>query len=142
MITLLFLSLFLLSILVIVLIIKLNWNSVISIFLFPFLLFNIGFSWYTVNELWGQPRNETPEQNSQVMYIGVSKPWIHILVKEETETIFYRIPYTKEMEKQVSKMQRELKKGQKIFIERKNDEKSHFEWYRWKHELSLPKNAK
>lgn len=144
MIILLSLSLFLLSIIVLILIIKLKWNNVVSLFLIPFLLFNIGFSWYTVNELWGQARNADPEENSEIMYVGVKKPWIYILVNDkENEVILYRIPYTKKMEEEAAKMRKELKKGQKLFIKPKEnkslEQESHFEWYKWKHEQMLPK---
>lgn len=143
MIILLSLSLLFLSIIVLILIIKLKWNSTVSLILTPFLLFNVGFSWYTVNELWGQAKLAKPKAKSEIVYVGVNKPWIHLLVKDiENEIRFHKIPHTKEMEKEVAKIQKEMKKGQKIYIEadnKNNEEESHFEWYKWKHEQALPK---
>lgn len=144
MIILLIASLFILSIIVIVLIIKLNWKSAVSLFLIPFLVFNIGFGWYTINKLWGQARQGKPEPHLQVVDVIVDKPWVYLLVKDkDKQYIFHKIPYNKETEKQAAKAQKQLKKGQKIFIdETKNknlEQQTHFEWYVWRHEQSLPK---
>lgn len=151
MILLLSISLFLLTILVIILVIKLNWNSLISLILIPFLIFNIGFSWYSVNELWGQARAESPPKDAEILYMGIQKPWVYMLVKEKSEEnnrepLFFKIPYSIEIEKEMAKAQKELKNGQKIFLNdkiKKNQEKeTHFEWYKWNHLEAMPKDPR
>lgn len=138
--------LLLLSLLVLILVIKSNWNSIITILLIPLLLFNIGFSWHTIDELWGQAKNAKPTPGVELLYASIRQPWIYLVVHDskDDEPKFHKIPYSKENEKSVAKAMKRMKQGQRILIKDKKVgqeiDKSLIEFYVWDHINTLPKN--
>lgn len=144
MIELLTLSLLLLTILVLAIIIKQKWSSVLSLILIPFLIFNIGFSWYTIDDLWGHPRHQFSKEEMEILTVIIKKPDIYLLAKGSTdvEPIFYKIPYTEKTEKALKEAQKRMKSGVRVMIKKfqgKENDNSEFKLYDWDHKNLLKK---
>lgn len=137
-------SLLLLTILVLVLVIRSGVRSLITMILIPFLLFNIGFSWYIVNDLWGRPKMGVPEHAVQFLNHSVAKPWIYIVVKDpdKEEPEFRKIPYTKDNEKKLSDAKAKTKNGQRVKIKEQqiDGNTAEIKLYDWNHLESMVKD--
>jgi hypothetical protein len=138
-------SLMLLTIIVLVIIIKNGWKSIVSLILMPFLLFNVAFSWHTVNELWGQAKLGMPAGEFTFLHGVSSKPWIYLLVVKEgkVEPTFHKIPWTKKDEEELEKGQRQQKQGKRIkgkqSSQGKSDDTQKMMLYEWNHQSEIPK---
>lgn len=112
--------------------------------LIPFLLFNIGFSWYLVDDLWGRPRLGLPKHEVQFLNHSVAKPWIYIVIKDpnKEEPEFRKIPYNKDNEKKLSEAKSKTKAGQRVIVkeQQNNDETAEIKLYDWNHLDSMPKD--
>ena len=138
-------SLMLLTIIVLIVMIKEKWNPVIMAILVPFLLFNIAFSWNTINELWGQPRDGLPDSSFQVVYSKSAKPWIYLLTMEpDTDyPVFRKIPWTEESQKQLEKGNKAKKEGKRMLAKKKPQDTTtdtQIELYEWKATIEMPKD--
>ena len=111
----------------------------------PFLLFNIAFSWYTIDKMWGQARLGISDD---VVFIHgfVQKPWIYITVvdpeDEEKIPTFHKIPWTKKNEEQLKKGKEANEKGQPMVAKMKkgsNKTDEQLELYQWDHMKAMPK---
>lgn len=138
-------SLFLLTVIVLILLVKQRWNVVLTVVLVPFLLFNVAFSWHTIESLWGQPREGLPEDSFQIIYQKSDKPWIYLLVVEPEVDypIFRKIPWTKQNQETLEKGQRAKKEGKVMIAKKKETADSsdeQIELYEWDFKRSMPKD--
>ena len=145
MLELLVISVFILSLMVLIIIIKQGWNSGLTLFLTPFLLFNIAFGWYTIDDMWGQARNGMPDD---VVFVNgfVQKPWIYVVVidpKDEVKTpTFHKMPWSKQNEEQLKKGQEAKKRGQPMLAKiqkQSNNTDKQLQLYEWDHIKAMPK---
>lgn len=137
-------SLLLLTVFVLVLAIRSGVRSWINMILIPFFLFNIGFSWHIVDDLWGRPKMGLPEHEVQFLNHSVAKPWIYIVVKDanKEEPEFRKIPYNKENEKKLSKAKEKTKAGHRVIVKEQRDKDNAAEilLYDWNHLESMTKD--
>ena len=138
-------SLMLMAVVTILAAIKLKKNWIVFI-LIPLLVFNIGFSWHTIDKLWGTPRHGFPDKESEVLYQQVAKPWVYFLVKEKEEPhpTLYTVPWTKELEKKMQEVQKKMKQGKKVLAKRddrkqkgQTDDKADLLFYEWDYKQDL-----
>ena len=137
-------SLLLLTLLVIVMYIAsrgTKLRSWVAYLVIPFLLFNIGFSWHTVNEILGQATTRYPSGKFDVMAVSKGQDVLYIVVKEQDrdEPTFHQIPNTEENRKQAEKAAKLLKKNVRIQGEIVNDQTPQFKAYKWDHQQAMPK---
>jgi hypothetical protein len=139
-------SLLLLTILVLIIAVRQKFRVWILVFIIPFLVFNIGFSYHTINELWGYPKQGYPMEEVELLAFKVEKPTVFIMVREQSgRTRLYAIPYTKKTEEELESAGKQIKKGQRMMIKnkgRKDDQESKFELYSWKPADVMPKEMK
>lgn len=139
-------SLLLLTILVLIIVVRQKFRVWILVFIIPFLIFNIGFSYHTINELWGYPKQGYPAEEVELLAYKVEKPTVFIMVRERSgRTRLYAIPYTKKTEEELEGAGKQIKKGQRMMIKnqgRKVDQESKFELYSWKPADVMPKEMK
>jgi len=139
-------SLMLLTIIVLVVMIKEKWNPILMSILVPFLLFNVAFSWHTVNDLWGQPKDGLPEDDSfRVVYAKNAKPWIYLLTIEPDVDypVFRRIPWTKQSQEQLEKGTKAQKEGKRMVAKKSKtptDADTQIELYEWDAQTAMPKD--
>ena len=137
-------SLLLLTVLVLVIIITnaSKWNSLAVMVIVPFLLFNIGFSWYTIDEMWGQAKEGLPEHKVFVLHAYVEKPWIFVTIKDKEDIRLRKIPYTKSNQKKMSEATEKLKTGKKVQVQmfrNKIDSIAEIKVYDWDYLVDMPK---
>ena len=116
-------SLMAMAIVTIIAAIRLKKNWIVFI-LIPLLVFNVGFSWHTIDKLWGTPRHGFPDVEVEIIAMKVNKPWAYFLVKEPNEEhpTLYMKPWTKELEKKMTEGQRKMKAGKKVVGKEKKPE--------------------
>ena len=138
-------SLLLLTLLVIIMYIAsrgTKLHSWVAYLVIPFLLFNIGFSWHTVNEILGQATTRSPVGKFDIMAVSKGQGVLYIVVKEQNrdEPTFHKIPDTEENRKQVEKAAKLLKKNVRMQGEIVNDQTTQqFKAYKWDHQQAMPK---
>ena len=145
MIYLLTFSLLLLTILVILIAIRQKFRIWILLLIIPFLIFNIGFSYHTINELWGYPKQGYPQGEVELLTHKIEKPNVYILVREQNgKARLYLIPYTKKTEEGLTGASQKMKKGQRMMMKNQghNTQESKFEFYSWKPAESMPKEMR
>lgn len=138
-------SLLLLTLLVLVMYIASRRTRLHGWFLYlviPFLLFNIGFSWHTVNEMLGHATTRYPNGKFDIMAVSKGDGFIYLVVKEQDsdEPTFHQLPDTEENKKEAERTERLLKKNIRMqgeIIEERN--KGHFKSYMWDHQQAMPK---
>lgn len=140
-------SLLLLTILVILIAIRQKFRVWIMVFIIPFLIFNIGFSYHTINELWGYAKQGYPQGEVELLAHKIEKPNVYIMVREQSgKTRLYVIPYTKKTEEDINGAGQKIKKGQRVMMKNKNTgrdtQESKFEFYSWQPAESMPKEMK
>lgn len=115
------------------------------LFIIPFLIFNIGFSYHTLNELWGYAKQGYPKGEVELLTYKIEKPEVYIMVREQTgKTRLHVIPYNKKTEEDLDGAGREIKKGQRIMVKNNGTEnqQSKLEFYSWLPAESMPKEIK
>jgi hypothetical protein len=138
-------SLLVLAILVLAILIQQGWTKFLTLLLIPFLIFNIGFSWFTINELWGTPRLGLPAVKLELLHAAIRKPFIYILAVEpdsDKEPVLYKIPYSKQTEEKLAKAGKKLKKNQRVSIEQEGKpthDTDGIKLYDWDHKAEMPK---
>jgi len=145
MIYLLTFSLLILTVLVIIISIRQKFRTWIIVFIIPFLIFNIGFSYHTLNELWGYAKQGYPKGELELLAYKIEKPEVYIMVREQTgKTRLHVIPYNKKIEEDLDGAGREMKKGQRIMVKNNGTEnqQSRLEFYSWLPAESMPKEIK
>lgn len=139
-------SLLILTVITIVVAIQSRLRSVIVILLIPFLVFNIGFSYHTIKELWGYPVEELPKDEVELLAYKVEQPNIFIMVREQSgKARLYQIPYTKKAEEQLDGAGKAMKRGQRMMMKRQgreHDQESRVEFYNWRPAEIIPKHLK
>lgn len=94
-----------------------HWSLWIII---PFLIFNLGFSWYTISSLMGYPYHNTPPSEHQLLHFIVAKPNIYVLAKElNVEPRLYVFDYDEKTVKQLAEAKRQMQAGQRVMIDKK-----------------------
>jgi hypothetical protein len=144
MLILLAISLIILTLFVIISLIRTKFNSIIIIIVTPFLLFNIGFGWHTINELWGSAKHGFPKEEVEIVAVHMAKPEIFVVIKrkEDQKIRLHAIPATKENEKRLSDAKEKIKKGQRMMAkgnDENNNDSQDVIVYKWNHMESLPK---
>ena len=113
-----------------------------SYFIIPFLLFNIGFSWHTIDDLLGRAAERIPQGQFELLAVFTEKPFIYVVVREEgtRDPTFHKIPDTKENRKKGAEAKELLKKGIKLQGKFKPGNLTPgFEFYKWNHQAEMPK---
>lgn len=138
-------SLLLLTVLTIVVSIRARFRIWIMLLLIPFLVFNIGFSYHTVKELWGYPVDGFPKNEVELLAFKVEQPNIFIMVREQGgKARLYQIPYTKKTEEQLDGAGKAMKRGQRMMVKPngQKDQESRVEFYSWRPADVMPKEMK
>lgn len=108
----------------------------------PFLVFNIGFSWHTVNEILGQATANLPIGKFDVIAVGKKDEQLYIVVKQQDrdEPTFHTIPNTEENKKQLDSAQKLLKKNIPVVGEFSTEQSlGKLNVYKWDHQRAMPK---
>lgn len=146
MIYLLTFSLLTLTIITLIVAIRARFRTWIMLLLIPFLIFNIGFSYHTIKELWGYPVAAFPEGEVELLAYKIEQPNIFIVVRESDGRVrFHQIPYNKRTEEQLDGAGKSMKKGQRMMMKkqgREHDQESKVEFYNWRPSDSMPKEMK
>ena len=138
-------SLLVLTILTLITAIRARYRTEIIVLLIPFLIFNIGFSYHTVKELWGYSVEGFPEDEVELMAHKVEQPNIFIMVRERNgKARLYEIPYTKKTEEQLEGAGKAMKRGQRMMMKPngQRDQESKVEFYSWRPAESMPKEMR
>lgn len=137
-------SLLLLTVLTIITAIRARYRTWILILIIPFLVFNIGFTYHTIQELWGYPVKSYPQGEVELLAAKIEQPNVLIVVRyPDGRTRLHQIPYTKIDEEQLNGANRELRKGQRIMMNNRGQtQESRFELYPWKPSEMMPKEIK
>ena len=138
-------SLLLLTVLVIIITIRQRFRTWIVLLIIPFLVFNIGFSYHTVNELWGYAKQGYPREEVELLAYKIEKPDIYVMVREKNgKARLHLIPYTKKTEDDLNGAGREMKKGQRIMMKNRGHDiqESRVEFYSWRPAESMPKEMR
>lgn len=109
------------------------------IVLIPFILFNLGFTWYNLQQLAGYPSNGTIKDNSYVLHATTARPWIYVSVwqPQDDHPRLYQLPYSKKLEDQLEKIMAQMQKGQRVLIKKSQDNSAgDYEFYSWAENLS------
>ena len=138
-------SLLLLTLLVLVMYIASRGTRLHGWFVYlviPFLLFNIGFSWHTVNEMLGHATTRYPNGKFDIMAVSKGDGFVYLVVKEQDsdEPTFHQLPDTEENKKEAERTERLLKKNIRMqgeIVEERT--KGQFKSYMWNHQQALPK---
>lgn len=134
-------SLLLLTVLVMIVAIRARYRIWILTLLIPFLIFNIGFTYHTIQELWGYPVNGYPKGEVELLASKIEQPKILIVVRySDGRTRLHQIPYNKKDEEDLNGANRELRKGSRIMMNNIGEaQESRFELYPWKPSDMMPK---
>ncbi len=138
-------SLLVLAILVLVTAIKQRFRTWILIFIIPYLIFNIGFMYHTVKELWGYPVEAYPKGDVELLAYKIEQPNIIIVVRESSgKSRLHVIPYEEKTEEKIEGAGKNIKKGQRMMMKNlgDNDQESKLEFYSWNPADSMPKENK
>lgn len=136
-------SLLILAVLVLILAIRAKYRTWTLILIIPFLVFNIGFTYHTVQELWGYPVKGYPQGEVELLAAKIEQPNVLIVVRyPDGRSRLHQIPYTKQNEEQLLGANRELRKGRRIMMNNSGQTKeSRFELYPWKPSEMMPKES-
>jgi hypothetical protein len=151
MIYLLAISLLLLTVISVLAVARSNLRTPVIYLLIPFLIFNLGFGWHTMEELKGRPAHSEIDQEMEFLFALVAKPTIYILVREKnsSEPKYYAVPYSDKNEEAIRRAMEAVKKGSRMmlrpgtknFLGERNNFRS-FEFYQFQHEHAMPKTEK
>ena len=146
MIYLLTVSLLILTIVTVIVAIRIRFSTAIMVLLIPFLIFNIGFSYHTVKELWGYPVEGLPEDEVELIAYKVEQPNVFVMVRQQDgKTRLYMIPYTRKTEDQLEGAGKAMKRGQRMMMKDSNGDEgqdSKVEIYSWRPAESMPKEMR
>lgn len=136
-------SLLALTILTIITSIRARYRTWILILLIPFLVFNIGFTYHTIQELWGYPVKDYPKGEVELLAAKIEQPNVLIMVRyPDGRSRLHQIPYTKRDEEQLSGAAREIRQGRRVMMNNLGqNQESRFELYPWKPSEMMPKEA-
>lgn len=142
-------STLILTVLVLYLLIKYTKVGLHSYFLVPFLIFNIGFGWYTIDELWGSPSLGIPQDKKfEVVFVTLDDEWIYVLLRVDNnkEPKYYKMKLTEQNKKKARNAAMLMKKGIPVVGELKREENGigvqerQLNLYQWKHQEGIPKD--
>lgn len=82
--------------------------------LIPLLLVGSVYSVNLFYHIQGTPRNGLPQGQVEVLYVGIAKPSIYVLVQSQQaeHPVYYRMDYTKQRAQQMRKLQEKMSKEQ------------------------------
>lgn len=108
----------------------------------PFLIFNLGFSWYSISSLLGYAYNSTPPSEHQLLHYIVAKPRIYVLtVGPKQEPRFYVFDYDPETAKRLSQAGQQIESGQRVMIKQDGlNSKGPLEFYDFELQKAYPKD--
>lgn len=93
-------------------------NYIVVFFLTPILLASTLYSAKIVYSLLGSPIRGFPTQTVDITYVYPLDPYIYFLASdtdsENPEPKYYRVPYTKENQQMMKKLQQKAANGQKV----------------------------
>lgn len=135
-------SLLVLTVITLTVAIRARFRIWMMVFLIPFLIFNIGFSYHTVKELWGYAVEGFPKTEVELLTYKIEKPNVFITVRHDDGRVrLYQIPYEKKTEEQLDSAGKAMKKGQRMMMKNRGhkDQESKVEFYSWRPSDSMPK---
>jgi hypothetical protein len=137
-------TLFLLSVIIVIILIQNHKNIFLVMLITILLIFGIGFSWLAWDLIKGTPANKVPPQEAQLIHSIVEKPMIFVWIKDQDGHRLYTFPWSKESEKQLQKGMDDIKQGHRVVIKPNHSGsellESPFRVYRWEHQEQMPKN--
>lgn len=87
----------------------------------PFLIFNLGFGWYSVSSLLGYAHHGMPPSDHQLLHAVVSKPDIYILAQGPQDSPrLYVFDYSEETAKKLAQAKQQIDSGQRVMTQRKD----------------------
>lgn len=137
-------SLLLLTILVIITTIRSRLRTWMYVLIIPFLIFNIGFTYHSIKELWGYPVKGFPKYEVELLAFKIEQPNVYVMVREPSGSPrLYMIPYNKKEEEGLQSANRDMRKGVRVMMKGSMEqEESRFEIYPWKPSEMMPKETK
>lgn len=92
-------------------------RSLLTWFMVPFVIFNIGFGWYTVEQLRGWPYHADPAENTELLYGHVTKQYIYLLVDlQDDGPRLYAIDFDAESAKQLQQALEAKQSGHRVMV--------------------------
>lgn len=136
-------SLLLLTVIVILMTIRARYKTWILMLIIPFLIFNIGFTYHTIQEFWGYPVKGYPKVEVELLAAKVEQPDAFVVVRyPDGRTRLHQIPYTKSDEERLKGAMKEMRKGRRMMLKENGENlESRFEIYPWKPAEMMPKEA-
>jgi hypothetical protein len=117
-----------------------HWSLWIII---PFVIFNLGFSWHTIESLKGYPYANYPPADHQLLFSAIAKPKIYLLtIGNNEKPRLYVIDYTDEMAKKLAQAKQKMDQGQLVMTHRgdRTIKNNSLEFYIFDLEKKHPKN--
>lgn len=147
MIYLLALSLMVLVITSILAIIKSDMRARTMAWIIPLLVFNVGFSWHTIDALRGQPTQAAIQGEHELIFVHISRPNILLLVQSGAAVpVYHALPYSDRLARDLTAAQKSIQGGQKTMMRPRDRSGSgdpipdhHYEFYPFDHEHVMPK---
>jgi hypothetical protein len=151
MIYLLTISLILLTVISILAVIKSDLKGWATAVIIPFLLFNVGFSWHTIESIKGEPALVELHGEMEFLFAVINRPTIYVLVREpgKENPRYYAIPYSEKTANDMTKAMRSTKNGERMMVKASKGDgtagernpQQRFEFYRFQHEELMPKHT-
>ena len=113
-----------------------HWSLWIII---PFLIFNLGFSWYSISSLMGYAYNSLPPGDHQLLHAVVSKPNIYVLAQGPDDTPrLYVFDYDDETARKIGQVKQQIASGHRAMTKRPS--KRELEFYNFELQKQYPKD--
>ena len=117
-----------------------HWSTWIII---PFLIFNLGFSWYSISSIMGYAYNGLPPTDHQMLYAVVSKPNIYVLAQGPQDAPrLYVFDYDEETARKVGQAAQQIASGQLVMTRRPSNinNQGGLEFYNFELQKQYPKD--
>ena len=125
--------------------------AMLLVLLIPFMIFNAGFSWHTIESLKGMPLHSTPRDDSRFLWAQIGRPYIYVVAQhsDQPNPRFYAMPYSDEAAKKIAAAMRATAQGLTMMMrfpgrsDRGNPgaDQPEIEFYQFRHEELVPKDG-
>jgi len=120
---------------------KCNFRGWYNWILIPFLIFNLGFSWYTLLELKGWPYHSYPINEYIFIHGFENESHVYLILQDlNEEPRLYAIPYTEENSKRLQKGLQLAKQGYRVMIRNQPENPTQLEFYEFSFQKKYPKD--
>lgn len=138
-------TVFLMAVLIITVLIRQRFSGLLMAVLIPFLIFNTGFTYHTISELWGYAKTALPREEVELLAYKIQRPDIYIMVREQSGRVrLHQIPYTKNTEDDLNGAGQQIKQGQRVMMRTRGHDgpESRTEFYNWRPAEQMPKERR